>query len=390
MDKIGIVTSVKELNYGAILQAYALQNTLKNLGYEVVLLWWNGEKNSHRDIRLKKLFWMGIKMLRYPTMINKTIKIYFQSFEKSFSKKSIELFEEFEKNNLKISYFDKYGMKRFAKNKKCIAIIAGSDQIWNSHAIYVDPFYYLRFSPVAKRVAYAPSLGKESIARYNKNIMRKYIGEIPYLSVREKRGKVLIEELLNKKDIPVVLDPSLLIEKDKWMTISRDSQVSSAVFYLFYFLDEPTNYCMLKLKEIIGDSKIPIIALPYQYDKFNFWHNVKYIDAGPAEFLDLICKANKIFTDSFHGTAFSINFNKDFYVFDRKYRNNETQVSRITDILELFGIKNRFLSKLNDNYKEPINYLSVNKILDEQRACSLLFIEQTLKKIREKDESRSV
>ena len=166
MKKIGIVTSVKELNYGAVLQAYALQSFLEKKEYDVSMLWWSNQRESHADIRAKKLLSMGFKMLSHPSLIQNTFKVYGASFAKEFSEKSKLMFDEFAREYLNIEYFNGSEMKRFAYSQDCLAVMAGSDQIWNSYAVYVDPFYYLRFAPVNKRIAYAPSLGKSDIPVY--------------------------------------------------------------------------------------------------------------------------------------------------------------------------------------------------------------------------------
>lgn len=380
MKKIGIVTSVKELNYGAVLQAYALQSVLEKREYDVSMLWWSNQRESHVDIRAKKLLSMGAKMLSHPSLIQNTFKVYGASFAKEFSEKSKLMFDEFAKEYLNIKYYNWSEMKRFAHSHDCLAVIAGSDQIWNSYAVYVDPFYYLRFAPVNKRIAYAPSLGKSDIPVYNRKKMKKYIEGIKYVSVRERKGKSLIDNLLDT-DVPVVLDPTFLLNKEDWKKISKPCNVKSKKYNLFYFLDEPSDMCISCIKKILRDSELPIIAMPYKLEGISEFGNVEYADAGPLEFLDLIENANMVFTDSFHGTALSINYNKNFYVFDRQYGSNQSQVSRIADLLDTFKLENRFISDEKLIINQEIDYNSVNEKLKELRHTSNEYLDSALRDI---------
>lgn len=378
METVGIVTSTRELNYGAILQAYALQTTVEKYGYDVRLIWWNNQKVKRRDVRLVKILGMAEKIIRYPKIIKKTFRTYHHTFTKEFSINSIELFDEFEKKYLNIHFMSYVQMYIFAHNKKCKVVIAGSDQIWNSYAVYVDPFYYLRFASCNKRIAYAPSIGKNNIPEYNKKCMKKYISEFSSISMREESGARVVSELIGKK-IPVVLDPSFLLDSKEWE--KRENYIETPDKYiLLYFLDEPNDECVRLLNEIIVSQNLPIIALPYRYDSYSLFHKVKYIDAGPSEFLYLIHHAEIILTDSFHGTAFSINYGKNFFVFDRQYGENETQVSRINDLLKKFDLNNRFIRNkdcLKDS-EDYIDYIKVKRILENEKLFSIEYIESFL------------
>lgn len=250
MEKIGIVTSARELNYGALLQAYALQCVLCAKGFDARLLWWANQKVSRRDVRLRKLFVIAWKFICNPSIIRKSIGAYGHTYTKDFTEKSKQLFQIYEDEYLKIKFLSYGQMKQFAQASDCRALIAGSDQIWNSYAVYVDPFYYLRFAPKNKRIAYAPSLGKNDIPAYNKNKIKKYVKDFKYLSVREKSGKKILEELTTL-NVPVVLDPSFLLNNKQWESVERQVEVPEK-YILLYFLDEPNSECLEILKTIIG------------------------------------------------------------------------------------------------------------------------------------------
>lgn len=376
MKKIGIVTSARELNYGAILQAYALQRIISDFGFDSKLLWWSNQRNSHRDIRIRKLLAMFVTYVRNPGIMKKSVKAYGHTFEKSMTQNTIELFEKFENEFLNIEFLTYGQMKHFALSEECRAVIAGSDQIWNSYAIYVDPFYYLQFAPKNKRIAYAPSLGKNDIPDYNKQKIKRYVNEINHLSVREETGRTSLSEIADKK-IEVVLDPSLLLDSGIWKTIEGEMSIPKE-YILLYFLDQPNIECVKKIKEITERFGLPVLALPYEIPSFSDIENIHYVDAGPAEFLSLIDNANLILTDSFHGTAFSINYNKTFLTFDRQYGNNQSQASRIVDLLSTFELTNHFISGDVNLRDIDIDYTQANNKLELLRDKSIRYLKDAI------------
>ncbi|MGD1816179.1 MAG: polysaccharide pyruvyl transferase family protein [Pleomorphochaeta sp.] len=343
MKRIGIVTSSKELNYGAILQAYAMQKVVEELGYKSELLWWDNQKKSHHDVRIRKVLSMSKDILRNPKRFVKTIKKYNHALKKQFSDGSICFFEEFEFDKLNIKYLSYSGMKKYTKNNDVIAVICGSDQIWDSHALYVDPFYYLRFAPREKRIAYAPSIGKSTIPKYNLKKIIKYISEIDYLSVREYSAKLLLEQLTGKA-VTNVCDPSFLLTAKQWQLYEKKINIKED-YVLLYFLDDPSESFKKQIRNYVVLMNIAVYALPYVFD---YGIDVNYIDAGPAEFLFLIRKAKLILTDSFHGTAFSINYQKPFLTYSRQYGVNEKQESRILDLLRIAGLEGHYINEIKD------------------------------------------
>lgn len=378
MKKIGIVTTPRELNYGAVLQAYALQDVISNYGYDTKLIWWSNQKKTRRDIRCLKILGMLMKIIRHPTLLRRTLYTYGHSFSKEYSKESIIKFDEFENKYLNIDFKNYYQMYSFAYSSDCKAIIAGSDQIWNSYAMYVDPFYYLRFVPKDKRIAYAPSFGKNDIPQYNRKRIKKYMQGFTKISVREESGKKILYDLIHKS-VPVVLDPSLLLKSFEWERL--ESYVETPTKYvLMYFLDEPNKESIRILKKIVNQYKMPIIVMPYRFEIYKEFKSVEFVDAGPSDFLYLIHHAEFVLTDSFHGTAFSINYKKEFLVFDRQYGNNQTQISRITDLLNKFGLLNRFIFQTNETIGkiEKIDYSEMDRILEKERIFSINYLSDFL------------
>ena len=375
---VGIVTSARELNFGAILQAYALQESVRKRGYAPTLLWWSNQDASHHDIRWKKILGMLKTYFFHPGIFVNSILAYKQAFKKEYTKGSQDLFQSFEVQNLSISFFSYDEMKAYAYSNDCKAVIAGSDQIWNSYAVYVDPFYYLRFAPYNKRIAYAPSLGKNKIPSYNIKRMKNYIGDFPSLSVRENSGRILIKQLI-KKDVPVVLDPSFLLEREEWVKKENHMEVPSR-FILLYFLDEPNVNTVKTIYKYVENKNLPVVSIPFHFDSFNCCKNIQFVDAGPSEFIYLVNHADTVLTDSFHGTAFSINLRTNFHVFSRQYGNNQSQASRITDLLGMFGLMDRYITGGDIDSLEisEFQWNSINDALREKRLSSNDYLSKAL------------
>lgn len=368
MKRVGLVTSFRELNYGAELQAYALQSIINSLGYECDIVWIKTFLSKHRDIRIRKVIMMLLKMLRHPSIIASTFNIYGKSFSEEYTDGSKRYFEEFVQNNLKVEYYTYSELKKSAK--KYYKYVCGSDQIWNANAVYVDPLYYLQFAPREKRVAYAPSFGGDYVPDYNKKAIKKFLEGFDTISVREEAGKRICAELINK-DVQVVLDPTLLLDKEQW--IERfDLSKSEDEYILVYFLNKP-NPILIDILNIINPNKIKVIEIPYKHGLDEDFINV---DAGPIEFLNLVYNAKYVITDSFHGTVFSIIFNKQFYTVKRDYGMKQEQSERLKSLLGMLNLKGHYIT---DKFEiDEIDYSGVNEIMNNERNKSLDYLRTEL------------
>ncbi len=378
-NKIGLVTSFQEYNYGAMLQAFALRYVINQSGDCCEIIWLDGGLVKFKDIRLKKIFMMFVKMITHPTVAKKTINTYKNAYSREMSEASKKRFIDFSDEYFNIVLNSYSNWKRIAATNKYKGFVCGSDQIWNSTAIYVEPMYYLQFAPIKKRIAYAPSLGKNFIPKYNEKIMKRYISSIPSISVREEQGARLIYELTGK-NVRVALDPSFLISKSEWIDIF-DLKKKENDYILCYFLNEPTVQVYKKIVDIQKQTKSKIVFIPYLEEWHSKFNDYTYIDAGPIEFLDLVYNAKIVITDSFHGTAFSINFNRDFYVVKRQYGNNDSQESRITNLLSRYNLINRYSNGDDLNLLNPIDWEYVNKKLDEQVSNSKKYLYDSIERL---------
>ena len=385
MRKIGIVTVHTGYNYGTSLQAYASKLYYKNLGYDSEILGYSSSLIKGRDIRIKKIIVLLLRTMFRPNLFKKTFLTYKKSLTKEITQESKNLFNIFTENNLQVVKNSEKKMKEYAANKDVLALVCGSDQIWNATSIYVDPFYYLRFAPKEKRVAYAPSFGKIKIPSYNKKIIIKYLSDFDYLSIRENEGEKLIKQLTGKKS-KVLIDPTLLITKEKWIEEVKQIDITEEKYIVFYFLDTPSEMTINKLKKIEKNFKCKIISLPFEHQQFSKFDNeVINLDTGPLEFIKIIKNAKFVCTDSFHGMLFSINLNVPFYIFGRNYGTAANQSTRITSILDILNLKERFIENKEISLNYEIDWNISNERLDEQRKKSKIYLENCFKSIEEKN-----
>ena len=370
MNKIYITTFIKAHNYGAALQAYALQECLKERGYISYFLNYKDEL-IERNYKIVKVNGKNLKQ-RLKSFIRSVI--FFNLNFKHYKK--FQLFEE-KKLNLyplkpqKAKYF-------YQENFDRDILITGSDQVWNYEITNgLSDIYSLNFgSEKTKKISYAASTGKNKIDDSLILEYAKKLSKINMISVRENTGKMILKEIIPQKDISVVLDPTLLLTKEIWTSKVQEMEAEKEKYILAYMVEEDKEYMKI-VEELSNKTGLKII----HFDKRNKYRNVlrkAYID-GPLEFVNLIKNAEYVVATSFHATVFSIIFNNKFWIVPHK-----TTGSRVTDLLKKFNISNRAVTSLEEfkekNYDENINYEEVNKILEKEREKSLKWLIDAIEK----------
>ena len=366
--KIGIMTWYTYYNYGSSLQATALFNFLEMKGYNPCLINYS-PKGNIKDI----------EKIDFKNMVNK--------IEKKLCIKNVMVnnskFIDFIKNNTREtkkfdSFFD------LAKlNHDFDGFICGSDQIWSP--LTFDSKYFLDFADSDKIISYAPSIGSSSIKNENiKKEMAELISRFNYLSVREETGKDIIKEICNK-NAEVVLDPTLLLTKDDWNNF-QDEKIFSEInsnYLLCYFLGNEKSY-VSQIEKYAKKNNLQIINLYTKSNSKLNKYNLKEM-IGPSEFISLIKNSEIVFTDSFHGTIFSINFNVPFYCFKRFKDNSfNNQNSRVIDILKKLNLLDRLVEYNGKFVEREISFEESNKILHNLRIKSSNFLLSSLESIKSK------
>ena len=348
--KVGCLTWHDVYNFGSELQAYALQETLKNLGY------------SSEFISYKKESSLFSKMYRY--------FCEFRALVTPIDKRCHgEAFIRFRHDFLKCSK-KKYNSKNIVTANKAYSVfICGSDQIWAPN-VY-DPTYFLSFTD-KKKVSYAASIGLNEIPNELIPQYSKYLFDFHSISVRETEGKELLKKCCNIDSV-VMPDPTTLLNGDQWKHISILPKTTKP--YVFcYFLNKNHGYKEMVMK--MAKQGIDIIGISASSGDAYWMQLVN--SAGPREFLGYIEKADMVFTDSFHGSIFSLVFQKPLWIFERfKAIDPLCQNSRIYQLTRDLSITDRILTQ-NTNNDTPIDYNTVQMKLNEYIVKGRAFLKRSL------------
>ena len=371
---IGIVTPYKTLNYGTKLQAYAMQELMKKYGKCEIIRF-----NTSNDYRLSAI----IGKISYSNIKNKFLT-------KLNNKKSSEEYIRILNNrNREIASFDNY--YTFSKtlnnnkelteySKKIDTLVCGSDQLWSPANVKNDWFTLNIFSERISKNSYAASFGVSSIPKRMEKKYKKFLSKFDHIAVREIDGKQIVKSVSNK-EATVTLDPTLMLDCKKWSELASNSKIKINKPYVFcYFLGTNIKHrefaYNLAKKNGYELVNLPFIKCENKADKQ--YKSICLDKVSPVDFIHLIQNAEFVCTDSFHGTAFSVLFKKEFVVFERFSKEDiQSTNSRIYSILNLLGLNNRLVSEVKDiNFleKEKINYSNVLKKLEEEKKKSFDYL----------------
>lgn len=351
MKHVMIITKHFSHNYGAMLQAWALQRALKSEGVDCKILNYKPKKTSivPKNTPLKRAVNGAAVLVKY-----KKIKKCFDRFE-SFPYNDMELTNEY------TSYKQLLNMP-----EKADVYISGSDQVWNPHLL--NSYFFLDFvdNNDAIKMSYAASMGVSEIPEANIDSFKEFVDNMDFVSVREEKAKDLILENTNTENVSVHVDPTLLLSADEWEAMQSEYKINGDyILCYFMYLPEWINDFLKKLKKATG-KKIVIISMdPVR----PIYCDIMVNDAGPKEFVALINGADLVISSSFHGVALSVANHKPFYAIV-----NPKMPARLTQILDIFGLKDRMIceNKLPDF--TPIDYEPVEKIRLEQKARSIQYL----------------
>ena len=379
MKDIAILTKYyKNYNYGGVLQGYALKRVLEEKGYTVDIISYNVGKNKNPIY--KSIFEQG----KQYGLKSATSKI----FEKVVGKLKFFISDILDTRIIKFEEFMTYDTKEYNDsnlselNNNYDVFISGSDQVWNPNAVrklFLQGFV----KSGKKKISYAASIGRNNLYRKETEILVSYLKSFNYLSVREKTAKKILQEYIDT-EIEVVLDPTILLEKEQWDFISS-KPIYNRPYALFYFFSD-SKKIRKKIIDFCKEKNIDLIMIPYANQQFNFFDKkgpgIRINNVGPKEFVSAIKNADYVFTDSFHGAAFSIIYEKQFFIFERNKKEHVSMNSRLYDLLDNFDLNSRLVTieeidKINR--KKEIDYNEVNKKKKELKRKSLDFLDKSLK-----------
>lgn len=373
MKKILLSTIIDYNNYGNRLQNFALQELLTKVGFKVETLL-NNPTETKVSSKIKYILSNRSIIDIFSLIIRKINFFKKNNSSQQFNQSDIAIinlrrkhFLEFTHNNIVETPYKVYADQCdeiSIDDYECF--VTGSDQVWNPNFRYGSPIDFLRFAPENKRIAYAPSIGIDELPEKHKKNYALWLKEIPYLSVREEAGAKIIENLTGRK-VPVLVDPTLLLSKEKWLQVTEASPNKPKTKYVAtYFLGGLSDEQLEYVNNLAETNNLEIVNLGNP--EFE-----RYYTAGPSEFLDFIYSSEIFLTNSFHGVVFSILFEKPFIVFKRGNMN-----SRIDTLLKKFKLENRKFENINDSEVFQIDYSHVPDILNSEREKSLSYLKAAL------------
>lgn len=351
--KVGILTFTNTLNFGAVLQSFALQEKVKSFGYDAEIIQYTNKFIENKE-KNKSIF--SPKFLLRQMVMGSALKRKekaFRAFEKQNIVSGLKLTESniAEVNN----YYDKF--------------ITGSDQVFNAVITDTDWHFYLDFvTESKKKVSYAPSFGDVVFSEEAKKKATELLSDFNALSIREASGQKLIKEMTGK-EADIVLDPTLLLSKSDWE--NRITFKPNLEHYILVYF--PHNKKLVfdfveKLKEKTG---LPVIYLSISPRKQSGVHTI--YDSSPDEFLGWIKNADYVVTGSFHGTAFSLNLEKQLFYEPLSKNGIE---GRIDNLARVAGVQHRCISSAN--LDEVLDYSDVRNKLNNVRSKSEDWLKKAL------------
>ncbi len=352
MKKIAIITQHQVFNYGSVLQAYATQKIFEGHGVNVQVIDYISERWDN-----KKLFWninkkgncfyvLIYKILRIPIILKRKSQFW------GFTKKYLNLTKRY-------IYYDD-----LVKNPPDADMyIVGSDQCWNSFYNGIDKAYFLQFgNKDVKRVSFATSVGNDFYNFDEEKQIKTYLKKFSNISVREKNSIKLIESITNKKVISLI-DPTLQISKKEWEKLAKKRKLVKEKYLLLFLLYNEDLNASKYAKKIADSLNLKVVELSWQFKK-NSLADILLTHKTPEEFLSLVRDADFIVTNSFHGLAFSLIFEKQFIVIKRSQFNN-----RISNLLDIVKLTERLVESSLDCsiLNKKINYEEVEKIIEKEK-----------------------
>lgn len=373
--RIGILTFHCADNFGAVLQCYALRKYLEKYDANVEIINYTPRHLTGRygifpelsEIRNK------IKQKGMKYTIKNILWERFCTCRKRLSKK--KKFANFRIYYLRIRK-RKLRHLSITNNLNYDLVIVGSDQVWNPKSNRGDKAYYLNFvKDPTKKVSYAASIGTDDFSDYTQE-MSQYLCDFDLISLRESSFKKIVEKI-SGKNAEVVLDPVFLIDTNQWMQLTDTVKPFDGKFIFLYCFNKDDQAIDLANK-LSAKYDLPIIHFYFGNlrKRLNKDGKCFYFD-GPLEFLWYIRYAEFVVTNSFHCTAFSLIFEKEFFSFVFQDRG-----TRVTDLLEAVNLNERLCIHKDTNEiltdADSIDYKQVKNNIEKLKRSSYSYIDKVI------------
>lgn len=364
--KVGILTFHRAKNYGAVLQTFALQHTLKSLGVDAFII---NRYAGHKSLMHKLYYTFHPRFI-----IQRFSWILFNSFSKNYLTPKTK------------EYKTSKSLINFKRKEDFDAVIVGSDQVWRMEFSTIGYNYFFDFiaGNDIRKISYAASFGKDKWQEKEEVTVqvKKLLFEFNSISVREKSGVNICAETFNI-DATQVLDPTLLLTKEDYESVLlKNSPIvfnNNLVSYLLGEKEESLKY----YNHFAKSNDVDFLDLYHTYPisslfSISEYGKKHYLHVSVTEWLTQIRNAKYVVTNSFHATIFSILFGKQFIVVDHPSGGTD----RIISILELLGLRDRFVSYVSEIsmelFQKSIDWHHVNQVLEFEKKRSILFLQNSL------------
>ena len=385
MKKIGLILANPITNYGAHLQAFSTQYIIEKLGFETVVLECGQIRNK------RHLFWD----------IGFIVDLYYSVKRKLFPQKSIVISDDaYNKNKVErikcaIDFRTRrlHNIKVFKtfedlkeESKGLFAVVIGSDQMWLP-GVSFGYINSLRFVPKGVlRISYATSLGTSVYPYYCVRSARNMWKQMDFISVREEQGAKVIKDICkNSVKVQVTADPTYLMTKEQWENaIPKQNKCDKKYVFCYFLGDDKKAKMCAKRFAVNNNLRLVSILSCESYSEIDNTYADEVIGAvSPEDFINWIRGAEYVFTDSFHGLAFSVINHKQFYVFYRIRKDaKHSRNSRIDNILEMWDCKDRLIVDPDIDWGRSminnIDYEHVEQLISKKRIESLDFLRKAL------------
>lgn len=250
-------------------------------------------------------------------------------------------------------------------------IIVGSDNVWRPESAF-DDIVFLKFALKSqKKFAYAASIGVKKLTDAEMKLFEENLICFDEISVREAYSADMLQKLLNR-EVAYSVDPSMLLERSEWMLIEKTIELPEN--YLFVYMIDENPLIRQEIYEFARDKECQVVNIVHTQRRYKK-SDEKYVDysivvCGPKEWLYLIHHAKYIFTDSFHGTVFSLIYNKQFMTINKRVKDAPLVEGRMSDLLENVGLADRLVDNMSATASikhviDEVNYGEVNKIIEK-------------------------
>ena len=381
---LGVCLKYTQNNYGSKLQALATVRMFDHLGIDYEIIRYNKKSLRFYLKSIPRFFnWVFIndRYLQLQRMVefkkHPQVKAQVEIRNRAF-----DSFDTYFSDHLSKVYGSYEALKRECPHTYD-QVITCSDQLWSPSALG-SGFYNLMFVPdETRKISWASSFGVSQIPWYQKGRTRKYLNRIEHISVRENRGAEIVRELAGK-DVPVLMDPVFVFNKDEWNELVPVEKSEWEPYIFCYFLGQnPEHRAAAKaLAEKTGMKIVTLRHLDEYVDDDESFGDVAPYDVDPVRFLNILRNAAYVCTDSFHGTAFSIIFEKQFMVFDR-YNNqsSNSKNSRVESVCANVDLKNRRytdIEHISEMMAQAIDYVAVTEKVNQYREYTKQYLKAAL------------